>query len=117
RDIEIVENGEFLSVMKKSKTKTWGLAGGQGTEPSGLYMHAGTPSEKRVGTYRFLVKPKDRCVLYTAGGGGYGDPKQRPPETVLDDVVDSYVSIEKARDLYGVSITDGKVDWQETRKL
>ena len=40
----------------------------------------------------------------TAGGGGWGNPLERLPEKVLRDVVDEKVSIEKARELYGVVI-------------
>ena len=38
------------------------------------------------------------------GGGGYGDPLQRPAQKVLEDVRNELVSIEKARDDYGVVI-------------
>jgi len=39
------------------------------------------------------------------GGGGYGDPMSRPVADVLSDVVNGYVSIEAARDAYGVVVT------------
>jgi N-methylhydantoinase B/oxoprolinase/acetone carboxylase alpha subunit len=42
--------------------------------------------------------------LSPPGGGGYGDPRQRDPERVLADVVDGYVSLESAREDYGVAI-------------
>ncbi|MER6988253.1 hydantoinase B/oxoprolinase family protein [Saccharopolyspora hirsuta] len=38
------------------------------------------------------------------GGGGYGDPRARPVEQVLDDVVNGYISIAAARDEYGVDV-------------
>ncbi|HWL96445.1 MAG TPA: hydantoinase B/oxoprolinase family protein [Nocardioidaceae bacterium] len=38
------------------------------------------------------------------GGGGYGEPHSRPAEAVLHDVVNGYVSIEAAREIYGVSV-------------
>ena len=37
-----------------------------------------------------------------AGGGGYGDPKARDPERVLDDVKNGYISAEAAARDYGV---------------
>ena len=37
-----------------------------------------------------------------AGGGGYGDPLQRDPDRVRQDVLENWVSIESARDVYGV---------------
>jgi N-methylhydantoinase B len=52
------------------------------------------------------------------GGGGYGDPKERPVDRVVADVEKGLVSVARARDLYGVSLTaDFKVDEAETAKL
>jgi N-methylhydantoinase B len=42
--------------------------------------------------------------FWEGGGGGWGDPGTRPPEWVLEDVVDGFVSVEAARDLYRVAI-------------
>jgi N-methylhydantoinase B len=39
-----------------------------------------------------------------AGGGGYGDPLRRPPDAVLDDVLDGWVSVEAAEALYRVRL-------------
>ena len=38
------------------------------------------------------------------GGGGYGPPAGRDPERVLEDVREGYVSLERAREEYGVAI-------------
>jgi N-methylhydantoinase B len=43
------------------------------------------------------------------GGGGWGDPLDRDPQAVLDDVLDEYVSVEGARRDYGVVLT-GSLD-------
>jgi N-methylhydantoinase B len=53
------------------------------------------------------------------GGGGYGDPLKRPIEKVLKDVRNGVVSIEKAREDYGVVIdpVSFQVDEKETRKI
>jgi N-methylhydantoinase B len=40
-----------------------------------------------------------------SGGGGYGDPLARDPEAVRRDVLDRWVSVEAARDKYGVVLT------------
>ena len=49
-----------------------------------------------------LCLPGDVILFDSAGGGGYGDPLQRDPQAVAADVVNGYVSIEKAREDYGV---------------
>ena len=48
---------------------------------------------------------KDEITMNPPGGGGYGDPLTRDPQSVLNDVIHNYVSIAAARDLYGVVIT------------
>ncbi len=66
-----------------------------------------------------LCLPGDIIQFESAGGGGYGDPLQRDPQAVEADVVNGYVSIEKARDDYGVVIDPAmlKVDAVETEKV
>jgi len=44
----------------------------------------------------------------SSGGGGYGDPFQRPAGKVLNDVLDRYVSPQQARNLYGVVLREGE---------
>ena len=52
-------------------------------------------------------------------GGGFGDPLEREPEAVLNDVQSEVVSMECARDLYGVVLKDDAehVDQEATRQL
>jgi N-methylhydantoinase B len=50
------------------------------------------------------VSPERRVVMELAGGGGFGHPFQRNPQAVLRDVVNGFVSIDAARDDYGVVI-------------
>ncbi len=58
------------------------------------------------------VPPKGRLVIptgatlavYEAGGGGYGDPRERDPALVLADVALGAVSVEGARQDYGVDV-------------
>jgi N-methylhydantoinase B len=66
-----------------------------------------------------LCLPGDVILFDSAGGGGYGDPLQRDPQAVAADVVNGYVSIEKAREDYGVVIDPAtlRVDAAETEKL
>jgi N-methylhydantoinase B len=65
------------------------------------------------------LKPGDVVTIDAAGGGGCGNPLEREPERVETDVVKGYVSLEKAREDYGV-IIDPKtltLDEEATRKL
>ena len=53
------------------------------------------------------------------GGGGYGNPYERPAEKVLDDVKNGLVSFEKARTDYGVAVdpVSLKLDKEATEQL
>ncbi|MFA7279455.1 MAG: hydantoinase B/oxoprolinase family protein [Sterolibacterium sp.] len=58
----------------------------------------------------FPLMGKDSLYLRWNGGGGVGDPLERPAAKVTDDVADSVVSTSAASQLYGVVMTDGKLD-------
>ena len=53
---------------------------------------------------RLKLMPGDVMSRIEAGGGGYGEPFKRPPEQVLADVVNGYVSVEGALRDYGVDV-------------
>jgi len=58
----------------------------------------------------------DIVSMRSAGGGGFGDPLERDPAQVLDDVRAGYVSSTRAHDGYGVVLTvGGDVDADATR--
>jgi N-methylhydantoinase B/oxoprolinase/acetone carboxylase alpha subunit len=60
----------------------------------------------------------DRLIVSMPGGGGYGDPHKRPAEKVADDVARGLVSVEAAREHYGVTVSaDGLLDEAETARL
>ncbi len=64
------------------------LQDGRSANPKELLFHA----------------PRSRVETALPGGGGYGDPFERDPAAVLDDVLNGYVSIEAAARDYGVVI-------------
>ena len=62
--------------------------------------------------------------FWEGGGGGWQDPRTRPAEWVLEDVIDGYVSIDAARELYGVASASStrtprcyEIDEEETARL
>ncbi|QHC60165.1 hydantoinase B/oxoprolinase family protein [Rathayibacter sp. VKM Ac-2760] len=107
RDIRFVTPGELLSVIKKTKTRPWALAGGQEPEPNTVTTFPGTDREATVSTKRVPVQPGDLIRIESAGGGGHGDPRERDPEAVRQDVAEGYVSAEAAREIYGLGADDG----------
>ena len=63
------------------------------------------------------MAPGDRLELWTTGGGGYGDPLERDPELVLEDVLDRKVTQRAAAERFGVATRDGAVDREVTEAL
>jgi N-methylhydantoinase B len=61
----------------------------------------------------------DVFIAKTPGGGGYGNPFKRKPETVLKDVINGIVSLKSAKQDYGVVIDmeSEVVNWEATKKL
>ncbi|HWL67724.1 MAG TPA: hydantoinase B/oxoprolinase family protein [Geminicoccus sp.] len=52
------------------------------------------------------LEPGEYVVSRSSGGGGYGSPLERDPARVLHDVLEDWVSRERARDVYGVVLVD-----------
>ena len=67
----------------------------------------------------FSCKPGDIFGTIASGGGGHGNPLERPVHAVQKDVRNGFVSIGAARNDYGVVINpdDYEVDLSATQKL
>jgi N-methylhydantoinase B len=66
------------------------------------------------------IQPGETITNMNPGGGGYGNPHERPIDKVLSDVKNGLVSLEGAREDYGVVIADREtlaVDHDATRSL
>lgn len=89
-----------------------GIAGGCDGSPDHVVISGGTPREVVVSpsVAGHLMETGDQLVYDFGGGGGWGDPLDRDPVRVLDDVWDEYVSVEGARRDYGVVVTGSLED-------
>ncbi len=116
---------------------TLGLVGGYpGAGSTVRIARAGMPASghrtlpadwDEIGGDKEFLPPKTRLTLKEGdvfstiphGGGGFGDPLDRDPALVLRDVVERIVSIDGARDYYGVVIASEppRVDHELTDKL
>jgi len=84
-----------------------GIAGGRPGAPNQLRLRYGSDRELLVQHTADWVPMEagDKINFDYGGGGGWGDPLERPAAAVLDDVLDEYVSVEGARRDYGVVLT------------
>ncbi len=84
------------------------LGGTPGTTGFTL-LNPETDKQRDIGKIDILeMNTGDVLRLGTQGGGGYGDPLERPATKVWDDVQDGYVSAETARQSYGVVCDSAK---------
>ena len=52
------------------------------------------------------IEKDERILSYSCGGGGFGDPRRRAVTRVANDVREGRVTLERARDVYGVIFND-----------
>ncbi|MFM2478658.1 hydantoinase B/oxoprolinase family protein [Celerinatantimonas sp. MCCC 1A17872] len=58
------------------------------------------------------LSKRDTIVSLGSGAGGYGSPLTRDPQAVLEDVIDEYISVERAFHAYGVVISGDPKRWE-----
>ncbi len=56
------------------------------------------------------LQPGEFIRGFEAGGGGYGDPLTRDPERVRHDVMEGWVSLAQAKDVYGILLSGARAD-------
>lgn len=82
----------------------YGLAGGHPGSPSNTLLEEGL-SARQLPSKTNVVVPQGAAIWHQhAGGGGWGDPRERSRSAVLEDVTEGKVSNEAARALYGVGV-------------
>lgn len=126
REFMMLANGKVSIHGDRERFTPYGLGGGTNGGPNLLILNGGEAGERNLGMFATDVplKEGDRICLCSNGGGGYGDPLERDPKAVLDDVIDEFISLEKAKEVYGVVIRclnpdalQYEIDWEATVKL
>jgi N-methylhydantoinase B/oxoprolinase/acetone carboxylase alpha subunit len=103
----------FSHVGDRHKIGPWGVEGGGPARPGSiLFQRAGShdwltmvQAFNKVSPSKFAnvtARRGDRVRLSSPGGGGYGDPLERDPQRVRDDLRDGYVGEAHAREHYGI---------------
>ncbi len=104
----------------RSRFPPWALAGGTEGTPNFVEIRRADGRVERRGRFsNETLEEGDVVRFITGSGGGYGDPRERAPERVLEDVLDGYIGVEVARKVYGVAIEGDplRVDGAETARL
>jgi N-methylhydantoinase B len=119
REFTYLADGGFSLEGEGHKFPPWGFDGGENGRTGVLRLRAADGSlEELVSKVPYRkVTAGDRLIAEGPCGGGYGGPFSRDPQSVLDDVLDGYVSIDEARTVYGVVIDQHRLDAAATAKL
>ncbi|MFD5385221.1 hydantoinase B/oxoprolinase family protein [Streptomyces sp. NPDC127074] len=107
-----------ISLLYKSDTAPWAIGDGHEGTHNHLILNPGSANLRFANSTRD-VAAGDIIVNNTGGGGGYGNPLERSPQRVADDVRNGFVSLDAARERYGVVIdpATSSVDEQATASL
>ncbi len=119
REYEVLAGDGFVyASMGRSIERPWGFAGGGPGSNNYVELKSAAGARRSARLPSTTVKPAEVFSIVTGGGGGYGDPLTRPEADVLADVLDGYISAERARTDYGVVIrADHSLDRDATRAL
>lgn len=89
------------TVFERSLFPPWGLAGGAEGRANKCELNIAGQERANISKATGTLIPKgERQEFMTGGGGGYGDPKDRDPAHIADDLADGYITEEFARTNY-----------------
>ncbi len=145
RDYRFLDTFGALTIVKKTRTPGWGVAGGlPGPKNLGILKPNKNRKNWRKHWKEDIIVYSDNRYLYDVsnsddiycgmfrgefhegdviswladGGGGYGPPHERDPLKVQEDVINGYVSVHAAREIYGISLSENfEINWSETNAL
>jgi len=105
RDYRLLEEGAMLQVRSDRRDhRPFGLYGGSPGRPSENYLNPDGENRVLPSKFTMTIKRGDVFRHVLAGAGGWGDPLERDPDTVLRDVRNELLSPDKAAADYGVVI-------------
>jgi N-methylhydantoinase B len=105
RDYRITaDEAWFTGTFGRHKYLPWGMAGGEdGSKNYTQFLFADGRAPEIYGkTAQLHLKKDDVARLITGSGGGYGDRLARPVEQVQDDVKNGYITLDQAKQDYGL---------------
>jgi N-methylhydantoinase B len=102
REYQLLVDCILTARTSNHRQGAWGLNGGGGPLLSRTLINPDTPQAEEMDCMETRVLPAGTVIrLEQAGGGGYGNPLERPKEVVQKDIDDGYVSPEQATRAYG----------------
>jgi N-methylhydantoinase B len=119
-EFKVFAPNSLVTARNRDRTRfgSWGVNGGDAGKTAVFLRNPGTTGVENLGNTDLVpCSPGDVIRLEGNGGGGYGAPWKRDIAQVQQDVRRGYVSVEAAREIYGVAIVEGVVDAAITTAL
>jgi N-methylhydantoinase B len=110
----------FSILSDRARFAPWGLFGGGDARKAFYVLDPDGPAPRELPSkITFELGPEQVVSVQTPGGGGMGDPRRRPPALVAEDARQGRISLERARQVYGVALDPRTfaVDDAATRSL
>ena len=109
---QVLEPVSAMAWMVSAKHPLRGLCGGDDASPYTNHFNVGTDDEYRIDLAVSAQLTPGAVIAYQHGGGaGFGPALSRDPGAVLDDVLDELISIDRARERYGVVFSGSLTEW------
>ncbi|MDW6022592.1 hydantoinase B/oxoprolinase family protein [Mesorhizobium sp. BAC0120] len=97
------DNGFLTAGYTRSKFPAWGIDGGREGSPNYVRYMGKDGTDKRFAFVSGLTThPDDVIRVVTGNGGGIGDPRERDPALVEDDIKNGLITRDRAREVYGI---------------
>ena len=115
----LAEEATFQLRSDRTNFRPWGVEGGKDGTPTQNTLNPGTPEEQDLpGKHLMTLKKGDLYRVIQAGAGGYGNPLNRDPQAVLEDIQQQKLTPAYARQEYGVVLDpQGNLDVVATEAL
>jgi N-methylhydantoinase B len=102
REYELLENAVVIRRFNKTRFPPKGVDGGKAGARARFVVRVGTDKEYETpASARVEMLAGERFLLQSAGGGGYGDPRQRDRAALQQDIAEGFVGKDAAATDYG----------------
>jgi N-methylhydantoinase B len=117
----LTDDIEVTILMNRNRTSPWGLADGEAGRRARALIESSGESREVHSTGHYDLDSDETLAVELSGSGGFGDPTERDPAAVREDVRKGYVTPEGARKDYRVAIEvedgDPVVDEETTERM
>ena len=106
RSFRVLTDAQLCICADRHKTAPAGLFGGHPGKPAKFLLDEGTPKERVLSskTPYIALKSGTLVSLQSAGGGGFGNPRDRDRALVEADLRNGYITDEAALEFHGVTV-------------